>query len=121
MSAQEEVVQAALDRLAIIANDEDLRLALEPDAVEEVRCLAEYLNGDGRGDLLGLLTLGWLRWYQYQVTHDSDLLHAAIEAHVPCFINDFGELPDRLLPGPGHPSCSVRFQHTPGGNELSRS
>jgi hypothetical protein len=98
VQAGEEVIQAAWDRLAIIANDQDLRRALEPDAVEEVRCLAEYLNGDGRGDLLGLFILGWLRWYQYQVTHDSDILGAAVDALVPCFIRDVDGLPDRLLP-----------------------
>ncbi|MGW6708160.1 CHAT domain-containing protein [Streptomyces sp. NPDC054956] len=89
-------VQSRLDRLA---QEQDLEVVLEPEALVEARRLDAILRSD-MSDLEGYYLLGWLHALRYQALPEGvgqQEMEEAVANFAPCFV--FGGADEEDLPG----------------------
>ncbi|MFD5129865.1 CHAT domain-containing protein [Streptomyces olindensis] len=89
-------------RLERLAREQDLAVALEPEALVEARQLAAILRND-ESDLEGYYVLGWLHAFRFRALPEEAGQRdreQAVAKFTPCFLFGAGEeeLPDELLP-----------------------
>jgi len=99
---QWEHLTAARVRTERISGPDDLHLALEPAAAQEIADLTELLAGGQLDDDIAAEArklLGWLHWYRYladPTADNSEDLAASMEMFLPVFINSL--IPSSFFP-----------------------
>jgi hypothetical protein len=122
VTIREEALRAVNARLERVAATGDLAPVIGPDAINDARRLAGFLEDDD-SDLPARLALGFLHWYRHKALPEEfgrQDRATAIMQFARCFIDGAAALPPALLPvlaERGVPDATSRLRQLPASAE----